>query len=76
AWHDPRPADHVVVAVGQQTDRDLCLLDFALKRAAVIGLVVPKKPLAPARGGVLLSGSEDSSQSWPPLSGPLPVRLH
>ena len=59
ARHHPRPADHVVIEDGQQADRAICFVDFTVQRGPVIGLLVPTKPLAPARRGVLLPGSED-----------------
>lgn len=68
AWHDPRPADRVLIAVGQQADGHLCFLDFTLRPAPVIRLLVPKKPLAPARVRVLLPGSEDPAKLGTPVS--------
>src|SRR5262245_43667170 len=69
ARHHPRPADHVLIEDGQQTDREICFVDLTLQRAPVVGLLMSTKPLAPARCGVLLPGSEDPPKLWPPLSG-------
>ena len=41
-------ADDAVVEVGQQADRDPGVLHFTSKGAAIIGLPVSKKSLAPA----------------------------
>ena len=62
-----RPADHVVMEVGQQTDRRICLMDLTLQRVPVRGLVVPTEALTPARCGVHLPRAEDSSELWPSL---------
>jgi hypothetical protein len=66
--HRSRPADHVAMEVGQQTDRRICLVDLTLQRVPVCGLVVPTKTLTPARCGVLLPRAEDPSELWPSLS--------
>jgi hypothetical protein len=66
--HRSRPADHVAMKVGQQTDRRICLVDLTLQRVPVCGLVVPAKALTPARIGVLLPRAEDPSELGPSLS--------
>ena len=48
ARYDPRPADDVVVEVGQQADRDFGVAHFASKGAPIVGFLMSKKSLAPA----------------------------